>query len=311
MSLRAAFMGSPDFAVPSLLATHRACELRVVVSQPDRPAGRGRKLSPPAVKLEAQRLGIPVLQPRKMRDGTLAEALRKHDLDLVIVAAYGRILPQDLLDVPRHGCINVHASVLPRWRGAAPVQRAIQAGDTETGVAIMKMEAGMDTGPVYRTVRTPIGSDETSGQLLERLSVMGADALEDFLHAFPNVPAPSPQDDAQATMAPPLRKEEGEVSWHKTVRDVINHVRAMDPWPGAFTERQGAPIKLFGATTSEMPMPRGVVPGEVVGMHADEIQVVCLDGVASVAEVQPAGKRRMRAVDYVRGRAFSRGECLG
>jgi methionyl-tRNA formyltransferase len=169
----------------------------------------------------------------------------------------------------------------------------------------------MDTGPVYRTVRTPIGNEETSGQLLERLSTMGADALEDFLHAFPNVPAPSPQDDAQATLAPPLRKEEGEVSWHKTVRDVVNHVRAMDPWPGAFTVREGAPIKLFGAAAAGTPIPRGAVPGEVVGVEAEAIQVVCLDGVVSVAEIQPAGKRRMRAIEYVRGRAFSSGECLG
>jgi methionyl-tRNA formyltransferase len=298
------------FSVPSLLATNRACELRVVVSQPDRPAGRGRKVSSPAVKTEARRLDVPVIQPRKMRDGTLAQALSEQDLDLIVVVAFGRILPQDLLDVPRHGCINVHASLLPRWRGAAPVQRAIQAGDTETGVAIMRMEAGMDTGPVYRTVRTPIGADETSGQLLERLSTMGADALEDFLVAFPHVPAPTPQDDAQTTLAPPLRKEEGEVSWHKTVRDVVNHVRAMDPWPGAFTERQGAPIKLFGATAAGTPMPRGAVPGEVVSTDGDEIQIACLDGLLCIAEVQPAGKRRMRAVDYVRGRPFARGECL-
>jgi methionyl-tRNA formyltransferase len=246
-----------------------------------------------------------------MRDGTLAQALTEHDLDLIVVVAFGRILPQDLLDVPRHGCINVHASLLPRWRGAAPVQRAIQAGDTETGVAIMRMEAGMDTGPVYRTVRTPIGSSETSGQLFERLSTMGADALEDFLVAFPDVPPPTPQDDAQATLAPLLRKEEGEVSWHKTVRDVVNHVRAMDPWPGAFTERRGESIKLFGAAASGTPMPRGAVPGEVVSAEPGAIQVACLDGLISVAEVQPAGKRRMRAVDYVRGRPFTRGECLG
>lgn len=309
--LRVAFMGSPEFAVPSLRATHRTCEVRVVVSQPDRPAGRGRKLSPPAVKLEAQRLGIPVIQPRKMRDGTLAQALTEHDLDLIVVVAFGRILPQDLLDVPRHGCINVHASLLPRWRGAAPIQRALQAGDTETGVTIMKMEAGMDTGPVYRTVRTPIGSDETAGLLSERLSNMGADALGDFLLAFPGVSAPTPQDDSQATLAPLLCKEEGEVSWHKTVRDIVNHVRAMDPWPGAFTERQGASLKLFAATAAGTAMPRGAVPGEVVGTERDEIQVACLDGAVSVAEVQPAGRRRMRAVDYVRGRAFSRGECLG
>jgi methionyl-tRNA formyltransferase len=311
MSLRVAFMGSPEFAVPSLRATHRACDLRVVVSQPDRPAGRGQRLSPPAVKTEAEQLGVPVLQPRKMRDGTLAQTLKERDLDLVVVVAFGRILPQDLLDVPRHGCINVHASLLPRWRGAAPVQRAIQAGDTETGVAIMRMEAGMDTGPVYRTVRTPIDSDETSGQLLERLSTMGADALEDFLLAFPHVPDPTAQDDAQATLAPLLRKEEGEVSWHKTVRDIVNHVRAMDPWPGAFTERQGARIKLFGATAARTPLPRGAVPGEVVSTQGDEIQVACLDALVSVAEIQPAGKRRMRAMDYVRGSAFTRGECLG
>ncbi len=196
MTLRAAFMGSPDFAVASLQAVARACDLRVVVSQPDRPAGRGRKLVAPAVKEAAAALGVPVLQPLKVRDGVLAAQLREHDLDVIVVTAYGRILPLEILEIPRLGCINVHASLLPRWRGAAPIQRAVLAGDRETGVAIMRMEEGLDTGPVYRVLATPIGPLETSGELFERLAPLGGELLEEFLRALPDVPAPTPQDEA-------------------------------------------------------------------------------------------------------------------
>ena len=167
--MRAAFMGSPEFAVASLHAVAEVCDLRVVVSQPDRPAGRGRKLVAPAVKEAALVLGVPVLQPTKVRDGSLAAELRRHALDVIVVTAYGRILPREILELPRFGCINVHASLLPRWRGAAPIQRAVLAGDGETGVAIMRMEEGLDTGPIYRELVTPIGPLETSGELFERL----------------------------------------------------------------------------------------------------------------------------------------------
>ncbi|MCY1012175.1 methionyl-tRNA formyltransferase [Nannocystis pusilla] len=207
--LRAVFMGSPDFAVPSLEAVARTCELVLAVTQPDKPAGRGRKLMPPAVKEAALRLGVPVSQPVKVRDGTLAAQLQALTPDVIVVTAYGRILPRAILEVPRHGCINVHASLLPRWRGAAPIQRAVLAGDRETGVAIMQMEEGLDTGPVFRAARTPIDPEETSGELFLRLATLGGDLLAAFLGEFPDVPPPTPQDPSLATLAPILRKEEG------------------------------------------------------------------------------------------------------
>lgn len=310
MKLRTGFMGSPEFAVPSLVAVHRTTELQLVVTQPDRPAGRGRRLTPPPVKREAERLGLAVEQPTRMRDGTLAAKLRELELDLIVVVAFGRILPQDILDVPRHGCVNVHASILPRWRGAAPIQRAVLAGDAETGVSIMQMEAGLDTGPVYHVARTPIGAVETSGELFARLAQLGAEALADFLQAFPEVPPPAPQDDALATHAPPLTKDEGRVTWERTVADVVNHVRGMDPWPGAFSPRGDDRIKLFGVRPSGLALPSGATAGQVVGLDGDALAVAVLDGVVAIAEVQPPGKRRMPAGAYVRGQPFAAGERL-
>ena len=211
--LRAVFMGSPEFAVPSLQAAASSCELVLVVTQPDKPAGRGRKLVAPAVKEAATALGVPVTQPVKVRDGALAGQLRALQPDVILVVAYGRILPREILEIPRYGCINVHASLLPRWRGAAPIQRAVLAGDAETGVAIMQMEEGLDTGPVFCATRTAIGADETSGELFARLATLGGQALAAFLREFPGVPPPTPQDGGLVTLAPPLKKEEGLVDW--------------------------------------------------------------------------------------------------
>ena len=290
--LRAAFMGSPDFAVPSLHAVHRRCDLQLVVCQPDRPAGRGRKLSPPAVKQAALELGLPIDQPTKMKDGRLAARLGELRLDLVVVVAFGRILPPDVLAVPRHGCINVHASALPRWRGAAPIQRAVLAGDERTAVALMQMDEGLDTGPVYRMVHTPIGALETSGELFERLAQLGAEALDDLLAVFPEVPPPQPQPREGMTHAAMLRKEEGRVSWERSARSLVDHVRGMDPWPAAFTEHEGQPLKLFRARPSALP--RGEhLPGTVVGVDDEGVHVAALDGVrlAEVAEVLGLGPK--------------------
>ncbi len=311
--LRAAFMGSPDFAVASLHATAEVTDLRLVVTQPDKPAGRGRQLTAPAVKLAAEALGLPIIQPTKMRDGTVAAQLRALDLDVVIVAAYGRILPPAILEAPRLGCINVHASILPRWRGAAPIQRAILAGDPVTGVAIMRMEEGLDTGPVYRMVSTPIGPRETSGELFERLAALGGDVLRDFLRDFPDVPPPTPQDDALATHAPMLRKEEGRTEWSRTCRALVDHVRGMDPWPLASTRRGADELKLFAAAPSRRTFPEGqaIEPGVVLGVDRDGLHVACGDGVLCVAELQPPGKRRMPAAAYAAGRPFAPGERLG
>lgn len=310
MKLRAGFMGSPDFAVPSLAAVARACDLRVVVCQPDRPAGRGRKLRPPAVKEAAEALGVPILQPKKMKDGTLAAALAEHDLDVIVVVAFGRILPKLVLDLPRHGCINVHGSILPRWRGAAPIQRAVLAGDTQTGVAIMQMDEGLDTGPVFSVTKTPIAPTETSGQLFERLAPLGAQALESFLADFPKVDRPIEQDATQATHAAMLSKTEGIVDWARPVADVVDHIRGMDPWPCASTSRADKPLRLFCPSVSTHAVAAGT-PGSVVASDSAGIHVECLGGVVCVAEVQPAGKRRMSASDYSAGKPFAGDERLG
>ncbi|MCA9692601.1 MAG: methionyl-tRNA formyltransferase [Myxococcales bacterium] len=307
--LRVAFMGSPPFAVPSLHAAARVCTLARVYSQPDRPAGRGRKLVAPAVKTAALELGVPVSQPRRLRDGAVAKKLRALELDLLIVAAYGRILPAAILEAPRCGCINVHASLLPRWRGAAPIQRSILAGDDETGVAIMRMAEGLDTGPVYSMVRTPIDPLETSGALFERLAELGAEALAAFLTRFPDVPPPTPQDDALATYAPMLEKHEGAVDWTRSARALVDHIRGMDPWPTAVTTRGEVSLKLFAARPS--PRSHARAPGEVLGVDADGLHVACGAGAICVAEVQPAGKRRMEARAYAVGNPFTPGERLG
>ena len=310
MTLRAAFMGSPEFAVASLHAVARACDLRVVVSQPDRPAGRGRKLVAPAVKEAAQALGVPVLQPLKVRDGTLAAELRTHALDVIVVTAYGRILPREILELPRLGCINVHASLLPRWRGAAPIQRAVLAGDHETGVAIMQMEEGLDTGPVYRMLATPIGPLETSGELFERLAPLGGQLLEQFLRDLPGVPPPVAQDPAAVTLAPMLAKSEGLTRWTCPAGQVVDHVRGMDPWPGAFTGRGELTLKLFRAAPSSRPRPEDAQPGQVLGVDREGLHVACGQGVVCIGELQVVGGKRMPARDYAAGKPFVPGEAL-
>lgn len=311
LTLRAAFMGSPDFAVPSLHAVAKTCDLRAVVCQPDRPAGRGRKLRPPAVKVAAEPMGVPIHQPSKMRDGTLRDALAQYDLDLIVVTAFGRILPKDILDLPRLGCINVHASLLPRWRGAAPIQRAVLAGDPTTGVAIMRMEEGLDTGPVYRMVETPIEPHETSGMLFERLAVLGGDVLAETLTGVNEQGAlgePTPQDDALATHAAMLSKAEGKVDWSWSEKRVIDHVRGMDPWPNAFTARGDLVMKLYQVSASD----RGSgEPGTVLAVDAQGMHVACGSGAICIGEVQPAGKRRMTPEAYASGRPFAPGERLG
>ena len=308
--LRAGFMGSPEFAVASLEAVTRTCDLRVVVTQPDRPAGRGRKLVPPAVKAAAEGLGMPVLQPLKVRDGTLLAQLREHALDVIVVAAYGRILPREILELPRLGCINVHASLLPRWRGAAPIQRAVLAGDLETGVTIMQMAEGLDTGAIHRMRSTPIAPLETSGELFERLAKIGGELLEEFLAALPEVPPPTPQDEALATLAPMLAKQEGATNWARTATQVVDHVRGMDPWPGAFTGRGGAVVKLFGGRPSARGRPEDAMPGQVLGVDRDGVHVACGEGAVRLTELQIVGGKRMPAQVYALGRPFAAGEVL-
>jgi len=311
--LRAVFMGSPDFAVASLHAVARRCELRAVVSQPDRPSGRGRKLKPPPVKLAAEALGLPVLQPTQVRQGRLRALLEPYEPELIVVTAYGRILGADVLELPEHGCVNVHASLLPRWRGAAPIQRAVLAGDAQTGVAIMKMDIGCDTGPVYRMRATEIGAEETSGELFERLAALGGELLEEFLIDFPGVPAPRDQAllDGEPVHAAKLEKHEGVVDWARPRAQVIDHIRGMDPWPAAVTHRGELVLKLFAAGRSELARPSEAEPGTVLAVDEAGLHVCCGDEVLRVGEVQAPGKRRMSARDHAAGQPFTDGERLG
>jgi len=308
VKLRAAFMGSPEFAVPSLEAVRRRCDLRVVVCQPDRPAGRGRVLTPPAVKVAASGWSVPIVQPTKMKDGTLRAALGAFDLDVAIVVAFGRILPADLLALPRYGCLNVHASVLPRWRGAAPIQRAILAGDDETGVSIMRMDVGLDTGPVHRVVTTAIDPLETQGELFARLSVLGAAALDEFLAVFPDVAEPTPQPEDSVVLAPPLVKADGVVVWDRSVREIVDHIRGMDPWPNAVCMRKGEPLKLFAARASTHAVEQAA--GTVIAIDASGLHVAVRGGAVCIGEVQGPGQRRMPARAYASGHAFAPDERL-
>lgn len=311
--LRAVFFGSPPFAVPTLRVVARDCALVGVVSQPDRPAGRGQAPTPPAVKVAATELGIPVLQPEKLRTGEAEAALRALDADLFVVVAYGRILPQALLDLPRLGPYNVHASLLPKLRGAAPIQWAIIRGETETGVSIMRMEAGLDTGPVVAGRAIPIDETDTAGTLSEKLAVLGADLFAETLPAIGAGTATLvPQDEAGATLAPLLTKADGRLRFDRPARLVSAHARGVDPWPGATAPLDGEPLRLFEpqlpASTGGRP-PSGE-PGEVLGLCPEGLAIACLDGPIAFGALQLPGRRRLPAAAVLAGRPIPAGTRL-
>jgi len=307
MRLRVGFMGSPEFAVPSLQALLTACDVAVVVTQPDKPAGRGRQLQAPAVKEVAVRAGIPVEQPASLRKPeSFAPRLRAFDLDLAVVVAYGKILPADVLAVPRLGCWNVHASLLPRWRGAAPIQRALLAGERETGVTLMHMDAGMDTGAILLQRSIAISDGATSGTLHDELSRLGAELLLEGLQTRESL-VPRKQDDALATAAPPLDKEDGRVRWDEPAARVRDRVRAVDPWPGAFTLLDGEPLKLWRARVSS----GGGEPGRVLGADRDGLHVACGEGAVAIGELQLPGRKRLPAAALLAGRPIPPGTTLG
>lgn len=306
--MRVVFFGSPDFAVPSLEAVSARHEVVAVVSQPDRPSGRGQKLVGPPVKAAALRLGMKVLQPAKIRGPELCDALRVLGADAFVVVAYGRILPQQLLDLPRLGAWNVHASVLPALRGAAPIQWAIIRGELRTGVSIMRMEAGLDTGPVAAVTEVAISSDDTAGTLAERLARDGAELLAETL---PRIESETvtlvPQDHAHATLAPLLTKQDGRLDFAQSAAAVSARARGVDPWPGATALLQGEPMKVF--------RPRVVTglgaPGEVLGAGPDGLVVACGSGAVAFAELQLPGRRRLAADRVLAGRPIPAGTRLG
>jgi methionyl-tRNA formyltransferase len=296
--LRAVFFGSPAFAVPCLRAVAAETELCAVVSQPDRPAGRGQAQSAPAVKREAEALGLPVLQFEKVRTPETHAALAALDADLFVVVAYGRILPQALLDLPRNGPFNVHASLLPKLRGAAPIQWAIINGERETGVSIMRMEAGLDTGPVAVTRALAISDDDTTGTLSLKLAELGAKLLIDTLPAIAGGTVTlRPQDDGAATLAPLLTKGDGVLKFDRPARLVSAQARGVDPWPGATTTLGGEPLKLFAPRVLDA-APGIEEPGTIRDVNSDGLVVACGDAALhqiAFGEIQFPGKRRMPA----------------
>jgi methionyl-tRNA formyltransferase len=305
--VRVVFFGSPEFAVPSLAAVAERHEVVAVVTQPDRPAGRGAKLQAPAVKLLAAERGLPVLQPLKLRDGVLAAELAARSPDLFVVVAYGRILPPDLLAVPRLGPWNVHASLLPKYRGAAPIQWAVIRGERETGVSIMRMEEGLDTGPVAAVAVEPIREDDTAGSLAARLAPLGAKLLVETL---PAIAAGGlvlrPQDHAAATLAPPLGKADGQLDFRQPAGLVSARARGVDPWPSATVMLDGQPAKVFAPTLVD----GNGSPGEVLGLLPQGLAVACGEGAVAFAEIQLPGRKRLPAKALLAGHPIPAGTML-
>ena len=305
--MRVVFMGSPEFAVPCLRALAGAHEVTLVVSQPDKPAGRGGQLTAPAVKVAALELGLPVIQPRSARTGELRDAMRATGAELAVVVAYGKILPKDVLEVLPRGCINVHASILPRYRGAAPVQWSVINNDAETGVAIMQLDEGMDTGPVLLERRVVVDPDETSGELLARLAPIGAAALLEAVDGLANgALVAQPQDHARATHAPMLAKTDGAIDFAQPAAAVAARIRGVDPWPGAQAMLRGQLTKLFRAR----PVDGAGAPGTVLAIDATGARIATSDGAIVVRELQAAGRKRMTAQQFAAGRGIAVGDVL-
>lgn len=299
--VRIVFMGTPDFAVPSLEALINSQEVTGVVTQPDRPAGRGRKQQSPPIKIVAAAHGIPVYQPKSLRSDEAAGPLREWAPEMIIVAAFGQILRPHVLQLPPKGCLNVHASLLPRWRGAAPIQHAILAGDDETGISLMQMDEGLDTGPVFVQEAIPIAADETAAWLHDRLARLGADLLNKHLNdILVGRLQPVPQDDTLATYAPMIKKEAGAIDWHQPAGQIDRHIRAMTPWPSAFTTWTGKMLKILAAeTVKETHLPSGL-PGQVV-LHEGSAVILAEKGGLRPKRIQLSGKRAMEADDFLHG----------
>ena len=313
MPFRTLFFGTPTFAVGCLDALAEISTVVGVVCQPDKPAGRGMTLHPPPIKVRALELGLPVVQPTKLRTGDFAKWVREQNVDVALVVAYGRILPKDVLDAPRLGCVNVHASLLPKYRGAAPITWAVVHGETESGVTMMLLDEGMDTGATLEAFAIPIGESETAGQLSDRLALVGAAAVRTSLPRFvAGGYVPVKQDDARATLAPMLKKDDGAIDFAKPARAVHDHVRGMSPWPGAHTKLHGKILKVHEAKVSPGIEARALaLPGEVLVADKGHLLVACGEGAVELSSVQPEGKRAMRGVEWVMGRGVKEGERFG
>ncbi|MEF2248458.1 methionyl-tRNA formyltransferase [Paenibacillus sp. IITD108] len=308
--MRIVFMGTPEFAVPSLkLLVEQSYEVVAVVSQPDRPKGRKKTLTPPPVKEAALSLGLPVLQPERMRSREAVEQLAQYKPDLIVTAAYGQILPKAVLDMPQYGCINVHGSLLPKYRGGAPIQRSIINGESETGVTIMYMAEGLDTGDMISKVSVPITDGDTSGTIFDKLSKAGAQLLGETLPSIADGSVQAvPQNDEEATYAPNLTREDERIDWNNPARAIFNQVRGLSPMAGAFTYLNGEVFKIW--TCSARDGQTGNAAGTIIAIDGAGLHVQTGAGVLVVNEVQPAGKKVMSAAQWLQGARIETGAAF-
>ncbi|WP_438003531.1 methionyl-tRNA formyltransferase [Sorangium sp. So ce321] len=310
--MRALFFGTPAIAVPSLEALASVADVVGVVCQPDRPAGRGLELKAPPVKVKAAELGLPVVQPEKIRTPEFAAWVKDAEADVALVIAYGRILPKAVLEAPRRGCMNLHASILPRYRGAAPITWAIVGGEAETGISLMQMDEGMDTGPVYAVHRTPIGPDTTADELAVELGALAARVVrEDLRRAVGGEIEATPQDHGAATHAPLLKKEDGRIRWDRSARQLHDHIRGMTSWPGAFTTIDGKALKVLAARVESEAAREEAPPGTVVMAGRGVVIVACGAGAIQILRAQAEGRKPLAAADLVAGRTLQTGMVLG
>jgi methionyl-tRNA formyltransferase len=305
------FMGTPDFALPSLeKLISNGYPIVAAVTQPDRPKGRGKQLVAPPVKIAATTHNIPVLQPGRVKDPSFLEILKEIAPDMIVVAAFGQILPKTLLDLPSLGCINVHPSLLPKYRGAAPINWTLIRGEIRTGVTIMYMDEGLDTGDILLQEETPVAPDETFGLLHDRLSIMGAEILLKAVQLLEANQAPRrPQGNSLSTYAPMLKKEDGLIHWDEGVTSIVNLIRGLSPSPGAYTFLDGKTLKIFAATATEQPV--SGQPGQLEKLSDSGMQVTAGNGYVYLQDVQMENRKRMNIADFLRGYKISPGKILG
>ena len=299
-------MGTPDFALPALERLACAHDIAAVYCQPPRPAGRGKRPRPAPVQARAEALGLPVRHPESLRDTRAQADFAALEADVAVVAAYGLILPQPVLDAPRHGCLNIHASLLPRWRGAAPIQRAILEGDSDTGVSIMRMEAGLDTGPVLLREATPIGPEDTAGDLHDRLAALGAGLMQTALARLEEL-TPQPQPEDGVTYAAKIDKSESRIDWSEPAEAVDRRIRALSPHPGAWCMARGERLKLL---RSRLASGAGT-PGTVLEGGPDGLRIACASDAVEITQLQRPGRRPMGVAELLRGLDLGAGSILG
>ncbi len=309
-NLRTVFMGTPEFALPpleGLLAS--GVNLVGVYTQPDRPKGRGKKLAASPVKQLAVAHGLPVFQPQKLRDQQAVEELRALQPDLIIVVAYGQILPKAVLNIPRYHCINIHASLLPKYRGAAPINKAIVDGETETGVTTMLMDVGLDTGDMLVKHRLTIGENETAGHLHDRLAVVGREVMDETLRQLcAGTLVAEKQDDTLSCYAPMLKKEDGLIDWNRSAIEIHNQVRGLDPWPGAYTYLDDETLKIAATTVDTGSVEAA---GTIISVDKTGLRIACGEGVLIVGELQLPGRKRLSVMNFISGRSLFTGTRLG